>query len=692
MTIGTSTSRVSFACDGVTKVFPVPLQAYAAADFTVILTAPVSAGGGEATLTLNSDYSLATSGTLAPTAWTLTTLAAAAYLTGYTLQVLIDPDVTQQTQFVQGQPFPSLAVQTAFDRITQMVLRLQDEVSRTIRAPDGDVNPLMLLPVTSQRLNQTLITDGNGNISTGVLNAQVITTALLAPFLGLGITAAETAALVTPANYAYPPGDARRYGVVGDGIADDRLAIQNAIKVAQVFGGNLYIPAGKYLIVGVAGGDAQNNGIVVPYTNVFGYQKQVRIFGDAQGTELLAGSNNMTVIRWSDSNCALRDIAIDGNSKTSVTGISLIGSNTADAALAEHIDWNLFEKLSINGCTEGITLQSPSAGGCYYNTFLGCRLYNNTRHIQIQDNAVKGGANRNTFITCSMNGGNAGVTIDGTDTTRLIACGFENINTGVSPRGTPTGIYLNNVGTLHALGSNDTNIIGCTFENCTQDLDCNNFRTYIVGGNCGSIDPVVGSATPNLWIGGDSTFIFREAQFGAVASDGLVVNDRLGNITTYACSAVLTSANSAGSFPFQNDGSLILKSRTATTSGVSCFSGTPSTERWRADGNGHYLFVNADVAFTQSAGTAAITNGQTITTAGTVLARINPGSAVTGIILQAGTQPGQKCVVVNENSTNSATFAVAGTSNVADGVSSVVPNLRSVSFYWDSVQSLWFRS
>src|ERR1700726_1183945 len=125
MTIGSS-ARISFACDGTTKVFPVPLQAYSAADFEVVLTAPVSAGGGQSDLVLNSDYSLATSGTLQPTAWTLTTLGGTAYATGYTLQIFVDPVLNQQTQFVQGQAFPSLAVQTAFDRLTQMVQRLQD--------------------------------------------------------------------------------------------------------------------------------------------------------------------------------------------------------------------------------------------------------------------------------------------------------------------------------------------------------------------------------------------------------------------------------------------------------------------------------------------------------------------------------------------------------------------------------------
>lgn len=240
MTIPSSSpARISYNCDGVSKVFPVQIQAYQAADLTVILTAPASAGGGEAVLTLNSDYSLTPSGSLQPTAWTLTTLPIVAYATGYTLQVFANPVQQQQTQYVQGQAFPSLAMQTNLDRLTQMVQRLQDQVNRSIRAPDGDVNPQMLLPVTPNRLSQALMMDANGNITLGVPNSQNITLGLLAPFLNLTQTAAEAIAGVVPVNLAYSatgPIDVRRYGYSADNLttsaANNRAALNQAIAVA----------------------------------------------------------------------------------------------------------------------------------------------------------------------------------------------------------------------------------------------------------------------------------------------------------------------------------------------------------------------------------------------------------------------------------------------------------------------------
>lgn len=192
MTIGTAGARVNLNCDGSSKVFPVPIQGYLATDFDVYLTAPASAGGAQTLLVLNSDYNLAPSGTLNPTQWTLTTLATVAYALGYTIGIFINPDQVQQSQYVQGQAFPSLAIQTNLDRLTQMVQRLQDEINRCVRVPDGDVSPAMLLPIAQLRFNQALMCDAGGNIAMGVPITQTLTQSLFNSFLP-GATIATSA-------------------------------------------------------------------------------------------------------------------------------------------------------------------------------------------------------------------------------------------------------------------------------------------------------------------------------------------------------------------------------------------------------------------------------------------------------------------------------------------------------------------
>jgi hypothetical protein len=88
--------------------------------------------------------------------------------------VILEPSQTQVTQYVQGQAFPSAALQQNLDRLTQMVIRLQDQINRTVIAPDGDVSPTMVLPSAAARTNKALMFDGNGNAALGVPVTQTI--------------------------------------------------------------------------------------------------------------------------------------------------------------------------------------------------------------------------------------------------------------------------------------------------------------------------------------------------------------------------------------------------------------------------------------------------------------------------------------------------------------------------------------
>lgn len=270
MTIGTS-ARVSVNCDGITKIFPIAIQAYQATDITVIHT---TAAGSEVTLILNSDYSLSASGTLAPPAQTLTTLSATAFPAGDTLQAFINPVQSQQTQYVQGQQFPSLAVQTNVDRLTQMVQRLQDQLNRAIIAPDGDVSPVMALVPASQRANLAQLYDSFGNATvglpvTGTMTGQIIANLLnaittTAPTADRVRTAAEIAAGVTPINFAYASGDSRRMAPDTTGATDVTTKLQNLLDIAGLAASN-----GDIKIVTLYPGTYKVTRLYMHYSNVW---------------------------------------------------------------------------------------------------------------------------------------------------------------------------------------------------------------------------------------------------------------------------------------------------------------------------------------------------------------------------------------------------------------------------------------
>lgn len=272
MTISSATARVTFNCDGSTQDFPVSIQAYNATDFLVLHTS----AGIETTLVLNSDYSLTAAGTLSPQAWSMSTTIV--YPPGDTLQVVLNPVQTHLSQYVQGQAFPSLVVQTDFDRLTQMVQRLQDQVNRSIRAPDGDVNPIMLLPAAVAREFMNLTTDGSGNIVLSqTLNAGVLSRASIGNFL-YPILAGEIGVTDT----SYPYGYFRRFGAQGKGwLHDDTAAVQNCLNCSV----NVYGYPGD--VYGVQQVTFPDNGIFTLYD------------GQGAGFQGIATSpTNGCVVRW----------------------------------------------------------------------------------------------------------------------------------------------------------------------------------------------------------------------------------------------------------------------------------------------------------------------------------------------------------------------------------------------------------
>lgn len=466
MTIGsTIPARVSFNCDGVTKVFPIPIQAYQASDIEVILTAPAGSGGTETVLVLNSDYSMAASGTLNPTAWTLTTLVAAAYAAGYTLQAFINPVQSQQTSYVQGQAFPSLAVQTNMDRLTQMTQRLQDQLNRTVLAPDGDVSPGMGLPQASQRALTYLAFDANGNVlATPALPGTANTAASLGPILNPR-TNAEIAAAVIPVNFAYPAGHILRYGTnTTPGTTDMTAALQAAANQnnlgnsAHSGGVAIYIPQGIYKI----------SSTVTLYAGCKitgdGWVNQVGSFQPIGGT-ILYWTGNGTCLKIngvSTGNYAeslwIQGIAIwNQGGNVNNTGLQLL---FAPFSIVDNCYIAGFTGSGAPG-TNGVGIeQGNSSWQC---TFRNVKIYDCTTCLYSHD-----AGEDSTHISCIYASYNVAIGVglyaaDQCQTTSLLGCGLNQNNFGLlvaqgDTNGNGTGVPL--PVQLHL----DT----CQFENCTS--------------------------------------------------------------------------------------------------------------------------------------------------------------------------------------------------------------------------------
>jgi len=242
MTVSSTQIRLAYTGDSVTTNFPITFSFYLASDLMVQLAGALVTTG----------YTITGGGTGTPLIpGTGTLIMATAPASGVNLQIILNVPLTQLVNLVDGTAFPAATLNQVNDRATQGELRLQDQINRCMRAPDGDFAPGMLLPAAALRANLWAAFDPNGNLApaTGLPSGQTLSTGTLAPFLGLSQTQAEILAGVTPTNLAAEPVpiiDITRYGLVADGLTANDGAFTAAFAVVTAAGGGIIqLPYGQ---------------------------------------------------------------------------------------------------------------------------------------------------------------------------------------------------------------------------------------------------------------------------------------------------------------------------------------------------------------------------------------------------------------------------------------------------------------
>ena len=130
MTVTAAEARVEYSGNGSTTIFAYPHQFYQNSDLEIWLFDNVS---GVGTLQIvGHDYTV--TGAMNVTGGNITmTVAPPA---GTTLIIINDPDIVQQTHYVNADDFPADSHEAALDRLTKICQRLSDRVDRAVRAPD----------------------------------------------------------------------------------------------------------------------------------------------------------------------------------------------------------------------------------------------------------------------------------------------------------------------------------------------------------------------------------------------------------------------------------------------------------------------------------------------------------------------------------------------------------------------------
>ncbi len=308
------------------------------------------------------------------------------------------------------------------------------------------------------------------------------------------------------------------FGAVGDGVTDDTTAIQAAITALKTAGGGTLVLANgaSYLLNGIAGSDGILNGILMPYNSDNGSTN--RIFIEGNMARLLAGSNNMIVLRTSDSHNGARNLVINGNGKTGVTGHALYPESTTQTTSVVSQSYNRFDNFYIAGCAEALALKcgpfvTSLASGCYYNNFTSYKIYSCIRGVWLRSPTNANGSlvNRNSFNDFRIGQvvANTGVQIDAGDTNTFSRVHCEIVAYGTTPNAIPTAFKIQNTCPITSLGNLSNLFLSCKTESCTRDLENANSYSEFYGCLLKGTKSLY-TAKPRVMVGGSDASVIPQ--------------------------------------------------------------------------------------------------------------------------------------------------------------------------------------
>jgi hypothetical protein len=155
MTVQSQVSRASYDGNGATVTFPVPFRFLDNSHVRVILRRP---DGGEVPWAETTDYALAGAGQAS--GGTLTAVVPPAV--GERLVILRNVPLTQEIDYIEGEPFPAGTHETGLDKLTMIAQQLNEQQNRVIALPPTD-DTRVVLPTATARAGRYLAFDGDGN-------------------------------------------------------------------------------------------------------------------------------------------------------------------------------------------------------------------------------------------------------------------------------------------------------------------------------------------------------------------------------------------------------------------------------------------------------------------------------------------------------------------------------------------------
>jgi hypothetical protein len=246
------------------------------------------------------------------------------------------------------------------------------------------------------------------------------------------------------------------FGAKGDGVTDDRAACQAAINfVAAQAGGKVLFPDGTYKLIGAASPDSLKNGINIPFFGSFEPGRPIILEGEGKAT-LVAGSDNMIVIRCSTPESYFRNLRINGGNAmwtgfANTWGIAYASQNREVEGPQISVSSAHVVDCVVEMCEEGLYYETGSSGapasGAYYNNFERNTFNFNTRHMYFGPGAFSpdNWPTRSYIAGNRFTRGGVGIDLEYASEFTMVANNFEMFegpDRPIGPRGERTAIYI----------------------------------------------------------------------------------------------------------------------------------------------------------------------------------------------------------------------------------------------------------
>ena len=372
MTVSTTESRIGYNGNGATTVFAFPYRFLTNTDLVVTL---VRADTTQVVQTLNTDYTVTGAGDDAGGTVTMVVPPA----TGQQLILVRDMPLTQETDYISGDPFPAETHERALDKLTMISQRLESLISRSIRLSDADLLVTStILPAPSPGSSLIWNLTGTGLVN-GVSSGSFVG---LSPYMEVVLGSVDAAEALTNLTAAADASVVKLTGaqtVAGvktfsdKPIIPDGTAAQNPVSKAQLDAAvtAAVVPATLAPTLLVAATPvASTSGTAVSFTGIPSWVKRVTILISAvstNGTTRLivqvgdTGSGTYITTGYSCFASAIIPSAAQGT-QSYTDGASFYGASTAATVWRGRITFHRVGAASGDWVFEGALTRTDSTG------------------------------------------------------------------------------------------------------------------------------------------------------------------------------------------------------------------------------------------------------------------------------------------------------------------------------------------